>query len=237
MVHYKRTAHKVTFLLANFRSLLKKVDILKTLILACDADIIIGTETWLTEHIADNELSLPKSFVVFRKDRKVSRGGGVIIAVKKEFQPSLIPINSPLEMVWIVTRHCHVHCVIGSCYRPPDSQPDFVDLFNDAIEQVTNKFPNAILVLAGDFNYPAIDWLTPSVLGNNNRQEYLHFLQTVHLHNLSQLVKNPTRGENILDLIFTNHPEYGSALVLEEISDHRAVHCTLELPRPKKQKK
>lgn len=93
------------------------------------SDIILGTEIWLSDDINDTDLALPSSFVIFRKNRTVSRGSGVFIAV----------------------------------YRLPDCRPDFTDLFNEALELVTNRFPDCLLIIGGDFNYPAIDWPTITV--------------------------------------------------------------------------
>ena len=51
-----------------------------------DFEVIIVTETWLKEDIADGEIGL-NDFQIFRKDRKLSihvtRGCGVLVAVKK----------------------------------------------------------------------------------------------------------------------------------------------------------
>lgn len=197
---------------------------------ACSTDILIGTETWLSVDIADSELMFPPNFVLFRRDRVGSRGGGVLIAVKQQFQPSLVEIESPLELIWISVRFCHVHCIIGVCYRPPDSRSDFIDVFSDATEQVMKKFPRCFLIIAGDFNYPGIDWKTLSITAQSNRAEHLGFLQCLHYHHLTQVVHEPTRGNHTLDLILTNNPALARVHILEEISDHRAIHCSITAP-------
>lgn len=127
-------------LLANFRSLYHKTDILKAIMHTCSAEIIIGTETWLSEDVTSSELSLPSSLVIFRKDRTGSRGGGVVVAINEIYHPSPISVDSPLEIVWASCHIGHVACVIGACYRPPDSNSEFPELLGDAIEQVTQKF-------------------------------------------------------------------------------------------------
>lgn len=223
-------------LLANFRSLYHKTDILKAIMHTCSAEIIIGTETWLSEDVTSSELSLPSSLVIFRKDRTGSRGGGVVVAINELYHPSPISVDSPLEIVWASCHIGHVACVIGACYRPPDSNSEFPELLGDAIEQVTQKFPNSLLFLGGDFNYPEIDWSTLSALHDNNRSECIRFLQLLLYHNLTQLVHKPTRKDRVLDLVLTNSPEICSTRVLEEISDHRVVHCLVSLPTARKSK-
>lgn len=195
----------------------------------CSADVIIGTETWLSSDVADSELALHPSFKIFRKDRENSRGGGVIIAIRGDYNPSLLIVDTPLELVAITARIGHAQCVIVACYRPPDNRSDFVHLFNTAIEHIFSQYPKCILIVGGDFNYPYIDWSNSSLKENSNRSECVNFLHTLHFHHLSQVVQKPTRGNHILDLILTNHPEFSEVRVLDPISDHNVVHCSFAL--------
>lgn len=117
----------------------------------CSADVIIGTETWLSSDVADSELALHPSFKIFRKDRENSRGGGVIIAIRGDYNPSLLIVDTPLELVAITARIGHAQCVIVACYRPPDNRSDFVHLFNTAIEHIFSQYPKCILIVGGDF--------------------------------------------------------------------------------------
>ena len=61
------------------------------------------------------------------------------------------------------------------------------------------------LVLCGDFNVPSIDWsvVSPAV----SSPTAIHLCSITHDHFLNQLVVHPTRGNNILDLVFTNCPD------------------------------
>ena len=47
-----------------------------------------------------------------------------------------------------------------------------------------------------------------------------------------QLVRGPTRKENLLDLVLTNIDDC-KASILEPIADHRAITATIKLPMPK----
>lgn len=145
--------------------------------------------------------------MLFRKDRAGCRGGRVIIGVKSRYHPSRISISSPLEIVCVSCYFEHVHCVIGACYRPPDSRQDFVEILNNSIDTIVLKFPSCVLILAGDFNYPDIDWASLTVHAQCNRHEQLSFLRLLHYQNLKQLVHEPTRGDHILDLVLTNNPQ------------------------------
>jgi len=55
-------------------------------------------------------------------------------------------------------------------------------------------------------------------------------VDTVNDNNLEQLVNEPTRGNNILDLLFSSHPSFiSNILIIPEISDHQAVTFSLNL--------
>src|SRR6266496_334260 len=69
----------------NCRSLLPKVPLLINFANIHDFDFIFLTETWLSESINSSSLFIP-NYVLFRKDRSVRRGGGVIILVKSSIK-------------------------------------------------------------------------------------------------------------------------------------------------------
>ncbi len=50
------------------------------LIEACDPDIVVGTESWLSDAVANSEI-FRSDYITFRRDRE-TRGGGVFICVK-----------------------------------------------------------------------------------------------------------------------------------------------------------
>lgn len=124
--------------------------------------------------------------------------------------------------------------IFGACYRPPDSRSEFIDHLTTSLEEVTSKFPNSIIILAVDFNYPAIDWSTLSNNVPNKRVQCVHFLHLMQLFQLTQLVLAPAHGDHRLDLVLTNNPDNASVHILGEISDHNIIHGTLPLPRPDK---
>ena len=47
-----------------------------------NADVIMVTETWLTDAIPDEALHIP-DFTIVRKDRPTRRGGGVAIYIRE----------------------------------------------------------------------------------------------------------------------------------------------------------
>ena len=53
-------------------------------------DILIGTETWLDPNIKDSEI-FPSGYRLHRKNRVTTSGGGVLIAVKNEYNSEDVP--------------------------------------------------------------------------------------------------------------------------------------------------
>ena len=74
-------------------------------------------------------------------------------------------------------------------------------------------------------NYPDIDW-QDWTLKTGNKYTNLHnnFLDMIDEHHLSQVIKDPTRGENTLDLFLTNNETFvTNNQTLPGISDHSAI--------------
>lgn len=118
--------------------------------------------------------------------------------------------------------------MLGVCYRPPRTDPDFPRKLNEILSQLTNKHPNARVLLYGDFNFPSINWLN-QVSPTSGNTEAREFVDVCLNFNLIQQVTEPTRvtseSSNILDLVLTNSPEsLKSIAYLREISDHKVIH-------------
>jgi hypothetical protein len=98
--------------------------------------------------------------------------------------------------------------VLGIVYLPPGSDDKaLLAHLTESIDSFLSTNPGAGIILAGDFN------------------QFKH-LQLCSSLNLKQLVKDATRGKNILDKIFTNISKfYNSALVISPIghSDHNSI--------------
>ena len=62
--------------------MIQKIDELRYLVEINKYDIIAVTETWAHTEIRDTEL-LIEGFNMYRVDRKVTRGGGVVLYIKE----------------------------------------------------------------------------------------------------------------------------------------------------------
>ena len=83
-------------------------------------DIVILTETWLTPLITDNML-FPSDYTIFRKDRLVKKGGGILIALKNHIKAiEIIPTKTKIECLWLLINDGKgTNLYIGNNYLPP----------------------------------------------------------------------------------------------------------------------
>ena len=211
-------------MLINFQSLFNKRAEFSNLMDETGCDVVIGTETWLSPHHKNSELLL-NNYDIFRKDR-ATRGGGVLIAVKKDLCAVEIPSSTDTECIF-----CKINIkgkktiIFGSFYRPPSSDFNYSVSINKEIYSIYNKFKNATLWLGGDFNLPDIDWPNHDIKGNQNSQSinslYLDMSSDLCLN---QIVESPTRDTATLDLIFTNRPDIAkNPKLMAGLGDHEAI--------------
>ena len=197
------------------------------------ADIIIGTETWLIpgeDGHKDSELML-NDYDIFRRDRP-TKGGGVLIAVKKNLSCTQISSSKESETIF-----CKIQIkgrkplIVGSIYRPPDYDYDQSKTTTKEIYDIMNKNKGAIFWFGGDFNLPDINWKDQEITGN----QYLKAINSLFLEmsqdlGLSQIVDIPTRGDAILDLLFTNCPDFiENFSLLAGLGDHDIIQAKTSL--------
>ena len=73
--------------------------------------------------------------------------------------------------------------------------------------QKMNNINHQNIILGGDFNFPGWNW-KENVLKAKCNYPSLHyrFRDILDNHHLKQIVTEPTREENVLDLLITNNP-------------------------------
>ena len=124
------------FLLANARSILNKKEELEV-ISKDKPDVVLITETWLSDSVPDEVVNIPK-FNVIRKDRPIGRGGGVQIYIRESipFKPRPDLSSDQYECVWIVLRHIWLprsisKITVACVYIPPSVNMETVNSFYD----------------------------------------------------------------------------------------------------------
>ncbi|XP_028391919.1 uncharacterized protein LOC114516591 [Dendronephthya gigantea] len=184
------------------------------------------SETWLSNDVPDEAVHLPglPQFNVLRNDKEYGRGGGVAFFIKDSIPTKVRYDLSSVdhECLWIVIRpkwlpRTMSKIALACVYLPPSLNSDeinkFYDYFCHCYDTLTSESPNIAIIVSGDFN--------PT---GNGFQERIIRKQC----QLKQLVKDPTRENATLDLVFTNiHQSYEKPTVLAPLGN--PDHCMIEL--------
>ncbi|CAC5414279.1 unnamed protein product [Mytilus coruscus] len=119
----------------------------------------------------------------------------------------------------------------GCYYRPPDNNIASIESLNTSLTRLThsNNLPN--LVLSGDFNMPDIKWEIDENKPNNYSMETNNkFIEALEENCLTQIVKEPTRQDNILDLVLTANPSSIENISVQDgMRDHSIVITDINL--------
>ncbi|EDO42001.1 predicted protein, partial [Nematostella vectensis] len=234
--------HSLSILTVNCRSLRseRKRCELQSLVDTFKPDIINATETHIDDNVLTAELGL-QGYEIYRQDRKCG-GGGVLVATK---QDSIISSrihsleDEHVESVWCKIEIAGTKPLYNGCmYRTPDRQPESIYYLDSTLNKITSSpcLPNVLVT--GDFNLPDISWDCTDcenkyIVKANPQYGVLvnqAFIDTIHEHSLSQGVTEPTRENNILDLVLTTNPDLISRTeVLNGMSDHSIVLSTVNL--------
>ena len=174
---------------------------------------IIGiTESWCREGgTLEGAISLPE-YEMFRDDREIGRGGGVLLYIHDSLKPKKFKEleNHGFEnSVWAeICLGGGDTLLVGLCYHSPNSSAANSELLMDLLNRVKNQGGYTHLLLMGDFNFPKIKWDRYYVGAGENSMSYRFFDLTQDMF-LFQHVDFATRireGQHpsIVDLIFTN---------------------------------
>ena len=174
--------------------------------MSLEPDVFLGTESHLDSNHLSAEL-FPGNYIPHRKDRN-KYGGGVFVATKDTLISNEIQDSSACEAVWneiMMTNKPSV--IVGNFYRPPSASEEALLELDNSISTMKQKYPNSVIIVGGDFILPGIDWKTnSSKTGDPYRQSSEIMLNIAEKYNMEQLISEPTRGKNTLDLCFTTHP-------------------------------
>ena len=183
------------------------------------ADLEKGRPSRTPNH-ADHNFRI-QDYTLFRRDRSGRRGGGVAVYVSNRLSADVwsCPSDSAqFELLWTRVLSHGRYMFVGGIYYPPKPlyrMPALLDCIEASVDALTVEYPNATIVLAGDFNG----------LGDAE-------LSTRSM--LTAIVNQPTRGTNVLDKIYVNGASYDAVKVVIPTvrSDHKAViACTCAPPR------
>ena len=195
-------------------------------------DIVALNETWLDDSAP--RLDVPNYRCVSRRDRPGSKPGLLNhggVAVYSRVGGILI---THLEDSVIAERSWHtIHTdlggiVFGTLCRPTSSPHNCIVNLDGELERLSAGMIGCLVM--GDLNIWHKSWLKHSP-ADTLEGEHLHII--CKAHNLKQLVTEPTRGPNLLDLALSSLGCAVSASVVPAIADHNGVLVTVCLPTPR----
>lgn len=238
----------------NVRGLRTKTHSFYSNVAIFDYDFICITESWLNAHFYDREL-FDNRYIVFRCDRSADesgaeRGGGVAVAVRREFLPTRRgwPNPSPVssECIWIslplsqqiqgqsFLNICCIYIPHGPLYK------DTLENFFDICSQLILNNPNDTFLITGDFNISDAQWHNVADsdkvnLSNHNTLPLQLLSDFLSLSGLDQFNNCCNVNQRILDLIFCNRSctvfSCNDPLTPED-AHHKALKIELNLLKP-----
>ena len=223
----------------NCQSLVNKRETFYNLLDSSRPDIVIATETWLKSEVGDSEF-FSDNYNVYRRDRiTTTTGGGIIIAINSEYISSVEEIvdTDNTELLWVKINITGARSLyVGACYRPRADDSATLDSLNNSLSRINCE--KSIVLLGGDFNFPGWDWASSQLKPKSPCPSlHLKFGEMLNDYGLTQVVTEPTRSGNILDLLITNRPsQVNRVQILPGIGDHDIPYAELEvIPTRKKQ--
>lgn len=172
------------------------------------------------------------SYNLFRNDRH-DRGGGVLIAVKKQIVCEQINTNSinGIEQLFLkLILSNNISLIIGCVYISLSVSIDSYSGHCDLIESIALKFVDSHFLIAGDFNLNTFDWFKDTLsqnhlTGSTISNYYLNILNLKQVNNVSNI-----NGRHF-DCLFTNGDVAsicpGNSLVQKADLHHPPFECTL----------
>ena len=202
----------------NIRSLGANGDILNAYLslLKLNFDIVCLTETW----VSDSEiLDVFQNYNGFHSIRQNRRGGGSSIFVHKRFKCSLmsdLTVNfSFIESVFVKISKTGKNLIVGSCYRPPNTDFSLFQAFID--EKLTSIGSGSDIVACGDWNL--------DLFRMSEDRACASFYNGMSSLSLIPTISKPTRISgtscSLIDNIFISElSNFTSGILTFDITDH-----------------
>ena len=172
--------------------------------------------------------------------RALSKGGGCLLLTSPDIavDPKVTYSNGNCEL--IISELTNLDTSIIILYRPSGVNfqyrkfAEVIKKCKDYLEKKTADNPVHKLILVGDFNFPpeVVDWIQSEegVFANvapgqsTGKRAFRLLNELVEKMGMEQLVNQGTRGDRILDLVFSNTGELFTECKTETIlSDHKLV--------------
>ena len=180
------------------------------------------------------EISL-ENYNIITKNIDSNDGRGVAVYVRRGLSFAEVEMKTEfMENLWISVKLKDNDTLLAGCiYRSPNSSAENNGKLRELISEASSS-QHSHLMIAGDFNYPEINWHDWSTPGDNPSSEEFLFVEELRASYLYQHVEEATRGRgsnepHVLDLIITNEEEMIDAMEVNAPlgkSDHSVIEYT-----------
>ena len=187
----------------NAQSLRHKINDLECKIQ--DVDIVCLSETWLGPSVGNDTLTVINFNGPHRRDRPGQDYGGVAMYTKSNIPVKRrADLESPsIEIIWLELRTVVGKTLVGTIYRPPNSNREHWDLIQSNIERACETGLHTIL--CGDINQNMM--VTPNPFSKILANTGLHMQNNVPTHRLAH-------SETCIDIMTTNMPTKSTKAIL-----------------------
>ena len=198
------------------------------------------TESHLDGEIKDEELHIP-GFNLYRCDRIEREQGGIIIYVRERIEVTETSkfSNGTCELLTLKlpTLKYHIVCL----YRPPNTT---AEKFSEPIKLIDDYIKKCVrqekVIFLGDMNFPFIQWnqtddvIYPIIQSGDtidHQNQARMMIEMTEKYFMQQMITEPTRDSNILDLLYATHSDEISDITSEKVSnvltDHNFIYFSI----------
>ena len=128
-------------------------------------------------------------------------------------------------MVWFTIALQTLKQLVGAVYRQPDANNDILEYLDTESYPKMSEFGAQSLMLICDFKVHHQEWLGNRVTDSAGRRA----LQLANCLDLQQIVTEPTREDQILDLVLTDLSATATTYAEVGTSDHRPMLVKLDV--------
>ena len=208
------------------------MDSFRALMVIEKPDVVGITESWISTDTIDfeGEYEVP-GYKIFKKDRIGRKGGGVLLYIREYLDPVNCELVTEHEMLGVVLKNLKKELYLYLVYRPPHQTVEKDEsLYSDLRANVKDRF----CIITGDFNCPKVNWKDRTADVEGKR-----LLEFASEELLTQWVDEATRGNNVLDLVFSSEDDIISNMRVGEKlgkSDHNIIKFEIKTNFSKKKK-
>ena len=191
--------------------------------------IVCINETFLDKSVLHVELE--GYALVARRGRDDARKcGGVMVFARSDVAANvtLLHRSADSERLWLIIHTDHGPYLLGAWYRPP-VQGEMQTISSLEAEWLDHSSSALGTVIVGDVNVHHIRWLRHSDTNSAEGEKMRVFCSN---HGFRQLMREPTRGPNLLDLFMTDIDDV-KCKVVPAIADHGGGLASLRFRVPR----